>query len=213
MDHFDHIYKIHSLKIEENIEPILCKWAFVNDLIRENTGANRNWSTERACLSSLAGAIWQLGGFAIEEYSATKGLNKYQGRVDLMFSFNGLTSICEAKHGWLQLPQTLNLKDFKKEIENDSTLSLGHADADLKTTLDSGENFCDQGYAITFFVPWWKSGSFPEHQMDQLTSQLENVECDFYSMIQLKNNKYDQNPSEEYKNSIILIGRMLHTDS
>ena len=67
------------------------------------------WYTERATLSTFAGAVWRAGGLCFEEYSDEKRtIGKrthrfgapYSGRVDLYFSWAGYEFIAEAKDTW-----------------------------------------------------------------------------------------------------------------
>jgi hypothetical protein len=60
------------------------------------------WYNERALLSLFAGAVWQHGGWAFEEYATSKLQSKrarYAGRGDLMFSIGRRATrfVAEAK--------------------------------------------------------------------------------------------------------------------
>ncbi len=67
------------------------------------------WYTERATLSTFAGAIWRAGGLCFEEYSDEKRTigkhthrfgTPYSGRIDLYFSWRGFGFLVEAKDTW-----------------------------------------------------------------------------------------------------------------
>jgi len=58
------------------------------------------WHTERASISSLAAAAWQIGGIAIQEYAVEKGTKKesWSGQCDLYFDIGNQKFACEGKH-------------------------------------------------------------------------------------------------------------------
>ncbi|MBU0634458.1 MAG: hypothetical protein KKB82_03250 [Candidatus Omnitrophica bacterium] len=96
------------------------------------------WYNERASLSVFAGAVWLSGGYALEEFSATKGSlgEEWKGRKDLWFCLNQQEYIVEAKFKYQsfspqakifdKIKQTLNeaCSDAKKSVEKDN-ISLG----------------------------------------------------------------------------------------
>jgi hypothetical protein len=66
------------------------------------------WYNERASLSIFAGAVWQCGGIAFEEFSQEKlfasrrGTRRipYSGRCDIFFEIGSREFVAEAKPGW-----------------------------------------------------------------------------------------------------------------
>jgi hypothetical protein len=65
------------------------------------------WYNERATLSTFAGAVWTVGGLALEEYHATKvhEQSKRKGRIDLWFHWNENSFALEAKQLWIHLDE------------------------------------------------------------------------------------------------------------
>ena len=61
------------------------------------------WYNERASISTLAGAVWNAGGTALEEYSSKKrkGRRSAYGRCDLYFRIGRDEYVTEAKQCWL----------------------------------------------------------------------------------------------------------------
>jgi hypothetical protein len=94
------------------------------------------WYNERPSLGTLAGAIWKAGGFVLEEYRGTKRYRKkkWEGRVDLYFSWKNKGYVIEAKQIWLymkkvQMGSGLELSVFSHHTQNESRLaetSKGH---------------------------------------------------------------------------------------
>ena len=90
------------------------------------------WYNERACIGTLAAAIWRSGGTAFEEYTSEKvkdhselaSLKKPDhGRTDLFFSHYGKDYIVEAKQWWPNLESVeshiVGLAEALKKAEND----------------------------------------------------------------------------------------------
>lgn len=101
------------------------------------------WYNERATLSTLAGAVWQVGGLALEEYQEKKkhGL----GRVDLWFQWRNVDYIAEVKQLWFRLDETTfenNLIDRVKE-------RLKHATRDVQKVPKNQSH----PLGIVFIVP------------------------------------------------------------
>ncbi len=72
------------------LRPILRKWTSLNGELAKlwsKAGDVPWWYNERAVISVFAGAVWQSGGYAFEEYAALKHgkRQEYKGRVDLDF--------------------------------------------------------------------------------------------------------------------------------
>jgi len=60
------------------------------------------WYNEQACVSTLAAAVWNAGGIALEEYSINKGKerNPLSGRGDLYIKIGRNEFVAEAKLLW-----------------------------------------------------------------------------------------------------------------
>ncbi len=99
-----------NIEPTHSLAPILQRWS---EFMEDSTWGNDDcpwWYNERASISQLAGAIWDRGGWAFEEFSDTKRTPEalsFQGRVDLMFwtsrERNGPQYIAEAKLCWPKL--------------------------------------------------------------------------------------------------------------
>lgn len=213
MKGFEHNYKIH--KDLEFLEPVFYEWLYMNKLIRQKTGSNYNWFSEKSNLSVVIASISRCSGIAIEEFSvASKKGNRNRSGADLFFNLKDQNILCEAKHGWLQLPSYNNKeKDFKFEIENDKNLSLENADGDILNTLTSvkkeNRHHIDFGLALTFFTPYWNGENKPQHQIEKLKKDLEELfeesRCHFYSYVE--GAELIQGTSGEKFSSILMIGR------
>ena len=100
---FNGIYVIQKKKLKI-LKPIIEQWLRINrEYIEEGDYEDSLYMyNERSTVSSLAGAVWRCGGYAQEEYLATKGdkNNEISGRIDLFFRFSHKNIIIEAKQLW-----------------------------------------------------------------------------------------------------------------
>ena len=73
------------------LHDVLNKWIDINiEYIEKYQFSDAMfWFNERANIGALAGAVWRLGGVALEEYSTIKGKGEgeYKGRNDLYFDY------------------------------------------------------------------------------------------------------------------------------
>jgi len=87
------------------LEDLLLEWVWVNKHSAKEWEWNDCpwWYNERASLSTLAGAVWNVGGVVLEEYASKKRSRegKYSGRCDLYFQIGKTEFIAEAKQCWL----------------------------------------------------------------------------------------------------------------
>lgn len=119
----------------KSLRPVLNQWIQLNTRIADSWRPIDVpwWYNERASLSVLAGAVWQCGGIAFEEFSDTKRsvspkserfANKYSGRVDIYMEINGHEFKGETKFFWigastLWKDQTEYMKWFLDEARRD----------------------------------------------------------------------------------------------
>lgn len=201
----DSTYSINDKKLSW-LSPILDQWLRINrDYIEEyDCEDSLYWYNERAIISSLAGAVWKCGGFAMEEYSSEKGKgkNKKTGRIDLYLYFSDNEVISEAKMNWLYLYKNFN-KDFGEIIEE----SMKDAMSDLKTTLQS--NPVDFGFAISFIVPHWKSELDSSELLIRFKEYVEDYECSFYAWFNNKSGKDILSSDGYVYNSVVMVGQTL----
>ena len=89
-----------------NLHPLLKQWQTIVAKASKEWAAERDapyWYNERASLGLLAGAIWQLNGFAFEEYStcrrifSKRGVSYKNGRCDIDFRFRSRYYVAESK--------------------------------------------------------------------------------------------------------------------
>lgn len=89
----------------KKLEKLLWEWTWLNrEMNKFWEGKDCPWwYNERASISTLAGAVWNAGGIALEEYASRKrkaGRNTL-GRCDLYFRIEKEEYVAEAKHCWL----------------------------------------------------------------------------------------------------------------
>ncbi len=85
---------------------ILARWCAINDQLGREWAVVKDapwWYNERALVSIFAGAIWQCGGVAFEEFAEEKRgqQSRSQGRIDLWFQLGRREFLAEAKKCWV----------------------------------------------------------------------------------------------------------------
>lgn len=161
--------------------PVLCEWRKLNERIADewHYWDVPWWYNERASFSVLAGAIWNSGEFAFEEFSDEKRRSSprslrshklYNGRVDLYFNIRGKDFIAEAKICW---PRCGRLNFFRQNmIEN----SLADACRDIRKSKPYGQ----RRLGMLFVAPRWRSSLKHEidHRIDVWISRIKEIDCD-----------------------------------
>ncbi len=167
------------------------------------------WYNERASLSSFAGAIWRTGGIAFEEFSAKRktpmpdgggDTERWQGRIDLQFSYQGSDFVAEAKQAWPRIGR--RSKSAVGDIED----ALQQAGKEAQTIV---KNWGDR-LAIVFAAPL-----FPESEIANERKLLKNwrdvveqVKCDGSAFFWLHNCQQIIDDGEVYPGAGIFIQRV-----
>ena len=135
------------------MRPVLENWLAVTEQLADEWIPQFDdapwWYNERASMSVFAGAVWLGGGWAFEEFAASKKekqgrgrIRETKGRCDLNFSVNGHEYIAEAKQCWPKI-------DRQGNAERVVLSSLGAALRDCASIPDWGLPVL----GITFVVP------------------------------------------------------------
>ncbi|MBU1067951.1 hypothetical protein KJ975_00135 [Myxococcota bacterium] len=161
----------NSSSKDKDIKRILEKWVEINERIsnewqiKNSEGVEENdcpwWYGERACVSILAGAIWQEDGYVLEEYIMKKDCEGEDnpgrhGRCDLFFEIGNCDYRCEAKVYWTG--DTLEAKKIDNYFDNGNKFG---AEVDVKK-IKISESYADllrsndatlKYFAVVFLVP------------------------------------------------------------
>lgn len=187
------------------IKPILEQWLRVHRDYIEASDCTDSlfWYNERANVGALAGAVWRSGGYALEEFGATKGKDEdiSNGRVDLFIQYAGRQILAEAKQSWIYLAPN-SRRDFRNLIDK----TLGEARADIKRTQDSLDH--EFGFGLAFLPTYSKDPDTSEEAMKRFYLEVKETECDFY--VWLKNTSGDHliGKDDDYCDAIALIGTL-----
>lgn len=164
-----------------DLEDVLWEWVHVTERFVRLNRENKDlpwWYKERASLSVFAGAVWRVGGVALEEATATKkravgqrsrGPSRVQGRCDLYFRLAGRDFQAEAKQLWP--PGGLDGSGIAKLIQG----ALRDAGREAK------RNDANQGkrIAILFVSPSLGKGAADEMQayVEGFLERMREVNC------------------------------------
>lgn len=192
-----------AIKLNDKIEEIsiwnhiLRQWQKINrDYLEDNNFSDSlYWYNERANISCLAGAIWKIGGYALEEYTATKGEDKKYGRIDLYFSIDEIEYIIEAKHQWLHFNTKIkNFSDFRKDIK----YYLDEAINDCKNSMLNNE--INNGVGLVFITPYWDIKLNKNEELKKFEDELLKQDYDIVSTLTINikdtDSEYNLNSSQ-----------------
>jgi len=206
-----------NIKINDTIKEILIwnhiikQWQKINrDYLEDNDFQDSlYWYNERANIGCLAGSIWKIGGYALEEYGATKGKEKKYGRIDLYFSVNEIEYLIEAKHQWLHFtPKNKNFNSFKSDINN----SLNQAINDCKNSMLNNDT--ENGLGLVFLTPYWDLELDKNRELAIFENELLKQNYDIIGTFSIDvddiNSDYNLNSSNGYTcNAVYMIGKYL----
>lgn len=134
------------------LTPVLDAWLA---LMTEDWGKEDApwWYNERASLSQFAGAIWKSNGWVLEEYCisrkshAGKHDGSSRGRCDLMFDFDRLRIVAEAKQVWLA---HTNGKNALRAVQT----ALDAAWSEVARAPDAAGRY--KRFGLVFVAPWFR---------------------------------------------------------
>jgi hypothetical protein len=191
--------------ILQKIEPVFSKWIDLNIEYMEHYKFEdcMFWYNERTNVSALAGAVWQLGGLALEEYSAEKMAkqSRYSGRRDLFFTWHDQSYLCEAKCQWLKYRRGAEPKT------EDYSSSLSEALTDLECSIKGGTD-AKHGLALVFIVPYGHKAPIEPTAADKLLEAIRtDSKVDFSAYIGLTEKTIIAKKSNNHYQDVILIGQ------
>jgi hypothetical protein len=188
----------------------LVQWLRINrDYIEESENFQYRdslyWYNERANIGALAGAMWKCGGFAVEEYSSSKGdgdTAQKNGRVDLYLYSHGKDAICEAKMDWIYL-----CKNQRRNFDETIEAAMARASEDLKHTLEAYQaGSC--GIALNFIAARWKQGEDVSDSLESLRTSVERSQCSFFAWLKNDSGADIVNSNGSVFNFIALLGTL-----
>ena len=165
----------------ESFEELLWEWTSIIERMVRDWRKEVHvpwWYNERASLSLFAGAIWRMGGIAIEEFSAKKKVRspkgdgnteQWRGRIDLQFSYRDNDFVAEAKQAWPKIGR--RSKSAAGEIEQ--ALSQARKDV-LATSRKWGKKL-----AIVFAAPRFPKSEFADERqlLQRWRDIVQRVDC------------------------------------
>jgi len=130
------------------------------------------WKNERAQISVLAGAVWKLGGMALEEFESEKVWKgeTSSGRTDMYMHLDDIDRLVEAKVHW---PNLLTKQDFHHDILKIHESAID----DIRATL-AGSELCSKGLAITFIGPHANPDEDVKANIEEYRNLLASMEFD-----------------------------------
>lgn len=180
---------IKNGKLKE-LESILEKWIQITEEFSKDFENDAlYWYNERASLSVFAAAVWLSNGYALEEFSATKGLDgrKWKGRKDVWFCLDKQEYIAEAKF----LYQSFSLQN--KKMLDRVQQSLNEACSDAKKSAEK-DNISLGLCFIAPYLPESKEKNL-ENLIDSLEKKLLAIDYDLLAWVFPKYSRYLSYPT------------------
>lgn len=190
---------------------IIQQWQKINEdyLVECDFNDSLYWYNERTNVGCLAGAIWKIGGYALEEYSATKGKDEKYGRIDLYFSVDKTEYVIEAKQKWLHFNSKVKtFANFEKDIEK----MLENAISDCENSML--HNGISNGVGLVFITPYWDTEQNKHIELQKFEDELLKKGYDIIGTFSIntkdKESKYNLNSSKKNTcNAVYIIGKYL----
>lgn len=199
------VMKFSDGGLKEFFTPILTEWFQILDKYPTGTDEPDTlfWYNERAILSTLAGAAWRCGCYALEEYSSTKkkdGKTK-KGRTDLWLQCDDTEYTIEAKQEYVSISdQTARISQIISEVLEAARRDAGQSKEDQIQAL-----------GILFVAPYFPISS--KNEADNLVkyfiNQLNLVqECDLLAYF-FSDEKHlvEEEDEKNYYPGIALLGK------
>ena len=144
------------------LRPVLRKWIALNLDLSARWSRDEDapwWYNERALISVFAGAVWQSGGYAFEEFSEKKRGKKrpFSGRIDLEFSAGQHKFLAEVKQCWLAATARRDRTDHVRGF-------MENAKADVRRCRPDGT----RRIAIVFGAPY-----LAQHRRAEMDDRIE----------------------------------------
>lgn len=155
--------KLQSTR-NSNIKSIIKRWTNLIDAFTKELapyGDAPFWYNERTNLGILAGAVWQNGGYVLEEISIQNDFRdkKTTGRADCCFRWMGQNYIIESKQYW----PPFSIKNFKL------TENLNRKFDDIDKQIHKYAAPDEQLWGMIFVVP-----SLPKKQKNYVGEYIRN---------------------------------------
>lgn len=155
-----------------SLKPVLNEWIKIHEsFCKTSKDDSLYWYNERATLSTLAGAVWNLKGYCLEEYRTDKKYRKetYLGRADLWFEWRKQEYYIEAKQRWISLSK--NAKSASRHI-NETIINV------KKEAANTIKDSKGKSLGIVFTIPYLslnESGNI-NNSISLFLEELEKVE-------------------------------------
>ena len=172
-----HTIQFYNQTLQRDLRPVLKAWLTIHqDFSKKVKDEDALYFyNERATLSTLAGAAWKCGFYALEEYASykTKKRKLKNGRTDLWLRKNDHTEyVIEAKQVYVSMSPAAS------KTEDKIVTALDEAKRDAKASRNQ-----KQGLGIVFVVPEIppsKKAQVGEY-VTAFIGKLEQIPCDLLS--------------------------------
>lgn len=182
------LYRVDNRK--KNFKPILQKWiSIIKSYSDSQIGDHLYWYNERASLSTFAGAVYsdrsdKKPHFALEEYRATKGRRRVEGRIDMWLRLGTVEYVIEAKQKWISITKTPS--DSQQTIKSIQR-TLDKAKKDAEKSAQGTKGYHPEPIGLIFIIPYFKKNGGerldkPREFLKTLGNELAKIDCFCYAL-------------------------------
>jgi hypothetical protein len=191
-----------------HLRPLVEKWIQIHKsyipFYKKTFGDNDAlyWWNERANISILAGAVWESGEYALEEFRVDKKYRKERrrGRADLWFSWRGIGYLAEVKR--IGVPLSNKACECTEKIRK----SLESARKDVVITKMG--SYAERALGIVFVVPYLPKNEKTRmnETLGRLLDEIEKVDYDIMAYIFPRSSR-SLCDKKYYFPGVVLLGR------
>ena len=176
--------RVINPKIRAHFSKIIRCWlGIIEKYSDEYTDDALYYYNERATLSTLAGAVWRSGEYALEEFGSfkIKKRKRILGRADLWFSFGQKEYLIEAKQIWPSISRWSS--DLNKQLDN----GLNNAVNDVRKLKKYSYGDSVELVGILFVTPYLPPSDQGKANVtkgnSKLINAIKNTPSDFYGFV------------------------------
>jgi len=131
------------------------------------------WFNECASVSTFAGAVWRVGGLALEDFDTVRS-EQSCGRCDLYMRLDEQEFSVEAKQSWQ------NARWSKDDVTADIEWHFEQATRQVRDYDDALKMHMGDRLAMVFVVPWLpqSQGHQLNNILDKWCASVQAIDCD-----------------------------------
>jgi hypothetical protein len=174
--------KVRNPSLRAHFKEVLGDWAkIIEKYSKEHPGDALYLGSEKATLSTLAGAVWRNKEVALTDYSVPKDnkKRKIKGKVDLWFTFKTKEYAIEAKQETLSISR--KAKPPEKQLEGALKEALKDAKEAKGRSRSKNLRYVGLVFAVPTIPPADQDKKELQERIKAFVKEADKVDCDLYA--------------------------------